>query len=35
VEQIPTLTMMQPNVVRAYVELVNEYHPDLDSDDTN
>ena len=33
VEQIPTLTMMQPNVVRAYVELVNEYHPDLDSDD--
>jgi len=35
VEQIPTLTMMQPNVVRAYVELINEYHPDLDSDDTN
>jgi len=35
VEQIPTLTMMQPNVVRAYMEFVNEYHPDLDSDDTN
>lgn len=35
VEQIPTSTMMQPNVVRAYVELVDEYHPDLDSDDTN
>jgi len=34
-EQIPTLTMMQPGVVRAYVELVDEYHPHLGSDDTN
>jgi len=34
-EQIPTLTMMQPNVVRAYVELVSKYHPDLAPDDTN
>ena len=34
-EQIPTVTMMQPNVVRAYVELINEYHPCLGSDDTN
>ena len=34
-EQIPTVTMMQPNVVRAYVELINEYHPCLGSDDIN
>ena len=32
-EQIPTLTMMQPNVVNAYVELVGEYHSELVSDD--
>ncbi len=34
-EQIPTVTMMQFNVVRAYVELINEYHPCLGSDDIN
>ena len=34
-EQIPTVTMMQPNVVRVYVELINEYHPCLGSDDIN
>ncbi len=28
-EQIPALTMLQPNVVRAYVQLVREYHADL------
>jgi len=33
-ERIPRLTMMQPNVVRAYVELVDEYHPDLVQADT-
>jgi len=32
-EQIPTLTMMQPNVVDAYVELVGEYHSELVSRD--
>lgn len=32
-EQIPTLTMMRPSVVSAYVELVNEYHPGLVPDD--
>ena len=34
-EQIPTLTMMQPGVVRAYAELVDEYHPNLALDNTN
>jgi len=34
-EQIPTLTMMQPNVVNAYVELVGKYHPDLTSGDAS
>jgi hypothetical protein len=29
VEQIPTLIAMQPAVVRAYVNLVAKYHPDL------
>ena len=29
VEQIPNLTNMQPGVVRAYVNLVGKYHPDL------
>lgn len=29
VEQIPNLTDMQPGVVRAYVNLVSKYHPDL------
>jgi protoheme ferro-lyase len=29
VEQIPTLIDMQPAVVRAYVNLVAKYHPDL------
>jgi hypothetical protein len=33
-EQIPTLTTLQPSVVRAYVELVTKYHPHLASDDT-
>ncbi len=33
--QIPTLTMMQPNVVRAYVELVAKYHPNLVPDDAS
>jgi len=33
--QIPTLTMMQPNVVRAYVEFVAKYHPDLVSNDAS
>lgn len=28
-EQIPTVTMLQPNVVRVYVELVSKYHPNL------
>ncbi len=32
VEQIPNLTNMQPAVVRAYVNLVGQYHPDLLSD---
>jgi hypothetical protein len=27
--------MMQPGVVRAYVQLVDEYHPNLGLDDTN
>ncbi|MCP4935842.1 MAG: DUF1670 domain-containing protein [bacterium] len=31
-EQIPSLTNMQPGVVRAYVNLVSKYHPDLLSD---
>jgi len=34
-EQIPTLTMLQPNVVRAYVELVGEYHADLAQGNTD
>lgn len=34
-EQIPTLTMLQPNVVRVYVKLVGEYHPDLVPGDTS
>ncbi len=29
VEQIPSFTNMQPGVVRAYVNLVSKYHPDL------
>lgn len=32
-EQIPPLTMMQPSVVSAYVDLVGEYHPELLSGD--
>jgi hypothetical protein len=31
-EQIPMLTGMQPNVVKAYVKLVAEYHPELVAD---
>ena len=33
--QIATLTTLQPNVVRAYVELVGEYHPDRVPGDAN
>ncbi len=29
VKQIPSLINLQPNVVRAYVELVTKYHPEL------
>lgn len=29
IEQIPNLTNMQPNVVRAYVNLAGKYHPNL------
>jgi len=29
IEQIPNLTNMQPSVVRAYVNLVGKYHPNL------
>ena len=29
VEQIPSLTNMQAAVVRAYVNLIGKYHPDL------
>jgi hypothetical protein len=32
--QIPTLTMLQPSVVRVYVELVTKYHPQLAPDGT-
>jgi hypothetical protein len=32
IEQIPNLTDMQPTVVRAYVNLISKYHPDLLSD---
>lgn len=32
IEQIPNLTSMQPTVVRAYVNLIRIYHPDLLSD---
>lgn len=34
VEQIPQLIGMKPTVVRAYVELVSRYHPDLRPTDT-
>ena len=30
--QIPALTMLQPSVVRAYIELVTRYHPHLAPD---
>ncbi len=29
VEQIPRLLNMQPGVVKAYVEMVQKYHPDI------
>lgn len=32
-EQIPMLTRMQPSVVKAYIELVGEHHPELVVDD--
>ena len=33
--QIPALTMLQPSVVRAYIELVTQYHPHLAPDGTS